>query len=742
MNLKLSVGCSLRVVWVAMIVAAGTQAAAPQEVASSTDSIPEIVVTAEKRDTDLQKTPESISVINGARQQDRGETNLADLQLLVPNVTFSSTSNVSQIYIRGIGNTFINAGGDPGVAFYHDNAYVSDQNTTNTSMFDVDRVEVLRGPQGALYGRNAVGGAVNVISNKPTDDFQAQVSGLLGDFGKKESEGFVSGPIGLANTDMRVSYHVDYADGYTYNLLQGTQSNSRLDDLGSYAFRIQTLTHLPTDGTLGLIVNHYLESDNGAALAVKPEAGVIYPSEAIYGAVPDANPRDTYANVGRNHVNTTSVNLSLIQPLGVNTLSVLGNYRDSYRNFLNDCDGTSEVVCTYPAYTTSRDYYADIHIASPNANRFRWLFGATYLRFAQTQNLNVDFLSLAAYFVPGVPSNVPFPVSTSTGGNLVTKSYAGYADLRFQLSNIWAATGQLRYNETQKDAVQHAVIPAFGQDVEGYSGPGSYLDNISWPYKLALEGQLTPQLLVYASYTTAEKDGAINLGALQPTPVQPETVRSYEIGEKATFFDRRLLINSALFNSIYDDLQISQIVLTSVVLANAPKSKIQGAELEVVGLPMPGLQLSANLGYLDAKFTEFSNSSTLPGLVPGPVQNLSGYDLPNVSPVSVNLDAQYKFAVASGYSTSLDLQYSWRSRVYFNEFNVNENSQGPEGVFNFSTVFAPDNGPWKLYGYIHNVGNVTVATGATVYSGPLGAIKSISFAPPRQFGVGGIYSWR
>jgi iron complex outermembrane recepter protein len=600
----------------------------------------------------------------------------------------------------------------------------------------------LRGPQGALYGRNAVGGAINIISAKPTETFDAEVDGLTGDFGRWESDGHVSGPLGIANTDARISYQIKYFDGYTKNLYAGPEAPSRQDDLGADAFRAQTLTHLAGGGSFGVIFTHYLEQDAGPAMGVKPYDNIVYPSQALYGATPTPNPRYTYANVGANHINTSDLNLYFQQPLGRYNLSSVFNYRASERNWLYDCDGTSAIGCTETASTSSKEIYGDIHISSPDDDRLRWLIGATGMRFPQAQDIVVHAQSLESYFNPAAPTTAPFPLDVFDGGSVTTKSYAAYSDVRLRLNSIWAVTGQLRYSETTKSAVQHYIIPAFGIDSVDYIGPGSYLKNVSLPFKMLIEGQITPQALVYASYTTAEKDGAINLGLDQPTPVKKETVRNSEIGEKITFFDRRLAVNSALFVADYSDLQISQITVTSTILANAPRSKIKGAELEVVGIPVTDLQLSLNAGYLDAKFEEFSNSPTLPGLIPGPFENLAGHYLPYVAPISANADAAYKIALAGSYAASFDLQYSWHARVYFNEFNNYENSQGPVGLLNLSASLAPEAGPWRVYGYVHNLTDVTVATGSTIYSGPLGATKAVSFAPPRLFGIGASYSWR
>src|SRR5437762_14220290 len=181
---------------------AGAQTAAP------TEQLERVMITAEKRETALEMTPDAITVLNGSKLKERGSSGLADVADAVPNVSFTSNRDATQIFIRGIGNVFFIAGGDPGVALYTDGAYISDMTSSNASLFDLQRVEVLRGPQGALYGRNATGGAINLISATPTDAFRGQVGLLFGDYGRKEGEGFVSGPLGDGTTKARLSFQV------------------------------------------------------------------------------------------------------------------------------------------------------------------------------------------------------------------------------------------------------------------------------------------------------------------------------------------------------------------------------------------------------------------------------------------------------------------------------------------------------------------------------------------------------
>ncbi|WP_337188056.1 TonB-dependent receptor plug domain-containing protein [Phenylobacterium sp.] len=701
--------------------------------------IEEVVVTALRRETTLQSVPQSIAVLNGETQRERGQQRLEDLQTSVPNVSFTNTSNSSQLYIRGVGNTFINAGGDPGVAFYQDNAYVSDQRTTNTSMFDVQRVEILRGPQGALYGRNAVGGAVNVISARPTAASEGRVDAVVGDYGRLESEGYVSGPLGAGPLAGRLSYQVRKLDGYVKNQLGGRPgAPERFDDQDSYAVRGQLSADLPGDGRLNLLASWYREDPAGPSLAVVTTPGFIYPAQALFGQVPTDDPRSIKATVGSTELEVATFNVGLVQPVGRNTLTATLNYRDGVQDFLNDCDGVEAEACRYSTHTSSQDYYAEVYLASPGEDRVRWIAGASYVRFNQSQNVQVPWQTQAAYLAPGVPTDVPFFIHYNGGGKLDVESFSAYADVRVALNEVWALSGQIRYSETTKRSREYQFIPSFGVNVTGFQ---NRLKNSHTPFKLAIEGKVAPDVLVYASYATANKDGAINIGALQASPVRSEEVQTWEIGEKASFFDRRLQVNAAVFSSQYDNLQISQVIGTIAALANAPKSTIRGAELDVVAQPATGLRFGLGVGYLDGEFDEFVNSRTIPGPLPAPPSDLSGTQVPNISRWSVNLDAQYRFTPAAGYELTLGAQYAWRSRVYFNEFNDLNNSQGAGGIVNLSAALAPEGGRWRVYGYVSNLFDRTYQLGTTIYSGLLGAEKAVNYAPPRNVAVGLSYTF-
>src|SRR5436309_1139439 len=299
---------------------AGAQTAAP------TEQLERVMITAEKRETALEMTPDAISVLNGARLKERGQTGLADVVDSVPNVSFTSNRDTTQIFIRGIGNVFITAGGDPGVALYTDGAYISDMTGANTSLFDVQRVEVLRGPQGALYGRNATGGAINIISAVPTDTFRGQVGVLFGDYGRKETEGFISGPLGGSSTRARLSYQVRKLDGFTENQLAGqtfgpvlpggptTVGPKALDDLDAKALRLQTLTDLGNGASVRLIAGAWRQNDNGAANTILLEPVPLIP-QFLFGVTPTGDPRSVKSQGNSRRVDVDTLQAIYDQPI-------------------------------------------------------------------------------------------------------------------------------------------------------------------------------------------------------------------------------------------------------------------------------------------------------------------------------------------------------------------------------------------------------------------------------------------
>lgn len=703
-------------------------ALAAAQTAGDTQQIERVVITAERRVTVLDTTPAAITALNGARLAERGDTGLADLVMLSPNTSVTNGQGATQLFIRGIGNVFILAGGDPGVALYGDGAYVSDQTSSNTALFDTQRVEILRGPQGALYGRNATGGAVNIISALPTASFQARLGLLLGSDNRRESEGFVSGPLGAdGGLQGRLSYQVKEADGYTRNPLP--EGPRRLDDPSSRALRAQLQTGLGGNGTLRVIAGHYRERDAGMSVPVLADPVSI--PVLLYGVTQSSDPRVVKSQGSSNRVEVNTAQALLELPVGTNTLSASVGWRRSRVDRLWDSDATEAQVATSGFSTGSTDKSLDLHLASDEAGPLQWLVGVTALAFEQRQDIAINAQVPLGFLVPGQPFTVPFPggVGFLLGGVVHTRSSAAYADLRYALNPQWSLLAGLRVNHDSKRADEYQNIAAFG-----LAGTGSPRDGwTSTPGSIGVEYKPAAGTLAYARWAHGFKSGAVNLGALQPNLVKPEKVSSIELGFKTEFLQRRGVLSAAVFSSRYKDMQVSQVGQATTLLANASAARIDGLEVEAALRPLPQLTLSAGLGLMDPKYTDFTNID-LRNAPTTPV-NVRGRQLAQASRQQLNLGAEWAGSVGDLRAT-LRADYSWRGRFYFTEFNTPDAMQGAYGLLNLSATLRPAAGPWKLWAHVRNVADTTAFTSMSIASPVLGAARQVTYTPPRQFAIG------
>jgi iron complex outermembrane receptor protein len=718
---------------VAALSVASPRAALAQTSDAQSTTLQRVVITAEKRLTLLDKTPETISAISGAKLTEMGAAGLEDVVTLVPNMSLTTSFGSTQVYLRGIGNIFTLAGGDPGVAMYTDGSYISDQFSTSASLFDLQRVEVLRGPQGALYGRNATGGALNLITARPTDSFKGQASVLLGDYGRKETEGFVSGRLGESSTTVRLSFQLKQHDGYAPNSLAGKAygpvapgapdaANSvgpkALDDLNSRALRLQTATDFGDAGSLRLIASASREHDNGPNLAILPDA-VMY-TDMFFGVRPTSTARSATYNVANNRVDVDTLQAIYERPIGANTLSVSASQRKSNAVRNTDIDGSSATLLDGLYNTRSTDASIDVHLASDDSGRWQWLIGATHLAFDQTQDVNIRVT------YPG-----PTPAFIQLGGEVKTRSNALYGDVRYALSPILALRGGLRLNRDEKSATEYMRLPLLG--LEGKGAPSAAWSSV--PGHVGVEWQVSSDTLAYGKLAHGFKSGAINLGALQTETVKPESVNSFEVGLKTAFLGKRGSFSAALFTSRYTNMQLGQVGNLSQILGNAAKAKINGLEMELLMRPVPALTLGASLGLMDPTYTAFTNTDTnVRSPAVGPV-SVNGHQLANVSRAQAALSAEWAQAFGA-YRAVLSADYVWRDKFYFNEFNTADAVQEGYGLLNIAASIRPTGGKWKIYGQLKNATNTTALTSLVIAAPGLLSLRSGTYTAPRTLGLG------
>jgi iron complex outermembrane recepter protein len=717
--------------------AIGVHAQAAQEAGST--QIERITITAEKRVTVLDTTPAAITALNGSKLAEQGATSFADMLALSPNTSFTTGQGASQIFVRGIGNVFILAGGDPGVALYADGSYVSDQTSSNVSLFDTQRVEVLRGPQGALYGRNATGGAMNLISARPTANFQAKGGLLIGNHGRKEAEGFVSGPIG-GGTLGRLSFQVKELDGYTDNPLAGqafgpvlpggrsTVGPDKLDDQDSRALRLQTATDFAVGTNLRVIAGHYRQKDAGPSMPLLADPVMI--PQLLFGAVPSTDPRVVESQGASNRIEVNSLQTILEQPIGAHTLRATLSWRKSEADRFWDSDTTEALVATSGFSTRSTDRSIDVHLVSEEGQALQWLIGATHLRFDQQQDIDIQTQIPLGFLVPGAPLTVPVPggVAFQLGGKVYTRSSAVYGDFRYALTPKLALLGGLRYNRDSKRADEYQNILAFG-----LAGRGSPSDSwTSTPASIGAEYKFSAETLAYARVASGFKSGAVNLGSVQGQLVKPEKSLGVELGFKSSFWQRRGAFSAALFSTDYKDMQVSQVGTATVILANASKARIHGLEMELGVKPAADWTLGVGIGLMDPRYTDFVNTD-LRNLQPP--RNVKGNQLAFVSKSQAALSAEWTPVIA-GMRASLRADYVWKSRVFFTEFNTPDATQEAYGLLNVAASIRPADGRWKLHAWVRNATDKTAITSMSIASPLLGAARQVTYTPPRQVGLG------
>lgn len=715
----------------------GLAAAAPPAGAQTAEggALQSIVISAEKRLTTLDKTPEAVSAISGSRLTEMGANGIEDVVGLVPNVSFSTAFGIAKINIRGVGYNY----GDPGVATYVDGSYVSDLFSANSGLFDLQRVEVLRGPQGALYGRNATGGAVNFISARPTQKLQGQASLLMGNHGRKEAEGFVSVPLGGSGTSARLSFQRKEHDGYTANTLAGqsfggvlpgsgaTVAPDRVDDQKTQSLRLQTLSDLGGGGSLRLIAGHHRQDDAGALYAVLPQPA--QNSLYLFNVSPGGNRFVTSSNGQSTLVDATSLQAIYERPIGGGTLTVTASHRKSKADYFSDGDATPALVSTSRLASRTTDQSIDAHLASDDGGALQWLVGATWLRVqGRADNTFVQRLSLKM-FNPLAPAANGVPSWQLLGGDATTESSAVYADLRWALTPTLALRGGARVSRDDKHVSEFQTNVLTNATRSATPSAGW----TSTPGNVGVEWAASKDTLVYGKLSRGFKAGAINVGLLQASVVEPETVTSAELGAKTTFLGKRGALSVALFNSEYKNYQMFQITALSAALINAPKARISGLEAELLLRPLPSLTLGLNLGLMDPTYREFSNTSSRNPAAGA--QNLAGRQLINVSKSQASLSADWSQAIG-GFTASVRGDYVWRDRFYFTEFNDADVMQPAYGVLNLAASIRPTGGAWKLYAQVRNAADTTAYTNVTVSGTPNAGHRTASYIPPRTYGLG------
>jgi iron complex outermembrane receptor protein len=664
--------------------------------------VEEITVTAERRRTSLQKTPIAVSAFTAKALEDRSIKDVQDLAQTAPGLNFNKVSNFVQLSIRGISLEQINLGGEPGVALHQDGVYLARPFVADALFSDLERVEVLRGPQGTLYGRNATGGSVNLISNEPTDEASARLGLTVGNYSRIRVDAMANGRL-AEGVDARASFVFDKRDGYIENLVDG----SDLDDSKVGSGRASVKFRLSPDATFLVTADYAKEDDTGPVFDVgritgtAPALGGRYDDDprTIYLDGPASNKRTNWGLLGR-----------LVWEFEGATLTSLTAYRESEFHLQSDLDGTDFFLVNEDLNEKGKQFSQEIQLASNGTGPFQWLAGV--YAFTEDGTLGYDFP------IPLLGATIMFDATQDT------TAFAAFGQATYAFDERFSITAGLRYSyEKKKGHTDMVFIVPSSVDVRD--------DWSALTPRLALNFQVTPNNLLYASVARGFKAGGINTGSVQEAAYDPEYIWSYEVGSKNRFWDGRFQLNLAAFFYKYTDLQVNQFAVGRTFITNAASAEGKGLEAEFVLKPFEGFTLDGTLTLLDTEFTDFTTLDTFRptlGLL-----NLSGNELPRAPNFMLSLGAQYAFSLADGSTLTVRADYSHKDDYYYTPFNTEYARADAIDLLNARISYESADGAWQAAVFGRNLTDEVYTQTITVSGINAGTIEL--YAPPFTWGV-------
>lgn len=605
--------------------------AAPATVEEDDDTI---VVTAQRREQQLEDVPMSISVIGGGQIGESGALTTQDLTQVTPGLVVARSSNYFQPTIRGIGSRNSGVGDEPNVATFFDGVYQAEQSATVFELANIERVEVLKGPQGTLFGRNATGGAINVVTRRPSADLGGQASLSVGEFGFMRGSGYITGALnGSGSLAASVAGIYTSDDGYIRNVFLNRTVGDRL----SYAVRPRILFE-PSD-RIEIQLNGLYSFSSGNA----PFSGLAYRGSSIGRRTPvagipvniaiPAGPYETATQfVPVSEVEQWMVDARAIVNLSFADLTLLASHAEA--SLINDSDLDLTPWANQRNFLDrdSRTRTQEVTLTSRHGGPFSWIAGVHLIqdRALQDQTINVVIRRL---------------------GGLRGNAIAGFAEGTWEALDGLFLTGGVRYTRDRK----RSLFQTPGQPAS--EGEATFTD---FSPRAVLRYEFSPDASAYASYSEGYKTGTFNTTSLQGTlnPALPERVRAYEVGVRLSPL-RGLSLSGAAFHYDYTNLQVSIIQVVdgalSTLLSNSRGAKINGLEFGL-RYARGGLNLSAGLSLLDPEFSDFPNASITetvffdgwPAGGRSNVADVTGNDLIRAPRRSLNLSASYEFNVGQG----------------------------------------------------------------------------------------------
>ncbi|HHM6713788.1 TPA: TonB-dependent receptor [Pseudomonas aeruginosa] len=649
-----------------------------------------VTVTARRREEDSQKVPTPITVLGGETLEAQRISRVQDLQQVLPSVNVAYIhARQSSVAVRGIGNNPASDGLEGSAGIYLDNVYLGRPGMAVFDLLDIEQLELLRGPQGTLFGKNTTAGVLNISTRAPTFTAERTVEVSGGQDGYFQGRGTVSGPLGETLAG-RLSAYRTRDDGYIKNI----HDDNYLNGGERQGARGQLLFEPNEDFSLRWIADYNEEDSSNGSMVVYGGAERFWQRAALVGASPLRDPQRRKVNInGRQHVSVHQGGSSLAANwnlAGGYRLTSISAYRYWHFTPANDEQLNVSAINDTGVEVHDRQFSQEIRLASPTGGAFDYVVGA----YAFRQNLgNKTFTSygpLADLYLLGANLGALNDTYSKANGKIETDSFALFAQGTWHLTERLDFTAGLRGTYEEKNAKVERFAPLGGAAVGGVGAAvrngqlGAYDSGDLSQYNfapsalLSLSYQFSDDLLGYASLSHGEKSGGVNL-AVGSAPsagadsllVGPERANDAELGLKSTLFDRRLLLNANLFwtgihgyqaTTLYQAPGSTQLVQ---VLANAGSVRSRGLEFEATALPLRGLTLNFNGSYNDVTYLSFKDApcpaevSTRPG-APSSC-DLTGQRVVGASKWIANLNGEYQWRLDDRFQPYVSASYAYRS---------------------------------------------------------------------------------
>lgn len=653
--------------------------------ATDRDQLEDIVVVAQRREERLQRVPITISAITATAVGTLRVVDTSAIQRVTPGIQLTRSGSGGTTFIRGIGNPSGAAGDEGANAYYLDGVYIANLFGNLFSFNNIERIEVLKGPQGTLFGRNASGGVIQVITRDPstTPTFDGTIG--YGNYDNVRATGFIAGPL---SDNVRASVAAIYSnqgDGWGKNLFDDKDVwiDKNFGVHGKLVWEPGTDTKVTLSG-----MHVFSRTDMGPRLRLRK--GAVSSVQPSAGYIDFFTVNENGDGLGRRK--TDMGTLTLAQSVGFAELTMIAAYQRTANVLRNDIDATPTDYVHGDVHTLNRTWTGEVRLASLPSSRISWVAGLYYLHDNVRQSPSYQYGTSLAPFA--------FTVLKS---EQVTDSYSAFGQATLPIFEGTRVTGGLRYSIDDRDFSGGVDNVAFNGTitprVPHRTGHARYQ---SWTWRVALDQDVASGVLAYAYYARGFKSGLFNMNAPQDPPVRPQTVDTVEVGLKSELFDRRLQINVSGFYNWFDDIQLRSVVTAPATrLLNAAKARSRGIDVTVAASPAAGLRVFGGFEVLDAKYQKFTTlfpftyprpavcpsnqfGSSMPGQSSGPPTggNMTcfgspdGFDMVQSPHFTGNIGATYEAPTSAG-TLLLSANYSYNSGFYWEGDNrIREPSYG------------------------------------------------------------------